>query len=137
MIWALCKSLEFQKFVNKCRKMGITIPIMPGIMPIQSFGVFSRMTTLCKTKVPQYMHNRLAPVKENDKQVKDAGVELCIEQCKDLLSRGTPGLHFYTDNLESHRITRIIEGLGLVTDFVAARPLPWRPSPGDVRGQPT
>merc|ERR1719265_708758 len=123
---------EFQKFVDKCRKMGITIPIMPGIMPIQSFGGFTRMTSLCKTKVPQYIHDALAPVKDNEEKVKDCGVELCVQQCKDLLVRGSPGLHFYTLNLETS-VMRIIEGLGLVSDHVAARPLPWRPSPGDVR----
>merc|ERR1719159_382045 len=122
----------FQEWVDKCRKMGITIPILPGIMPIQSFGGFTRMTGLCKTKVPQYIHDALEPVKESDEKVKDMGVELCIKQCKDLLARGSPGLHFYTLNLEAS-VMRIVEGLGIQVDWTAARELPWRPSPGEIR----
>merc|ERR1719456_1458687 len=90
---------EFVNFEAKCRAMGITCPVLPGIMPIQSFGGFTRMTSLCKTKVPQYIHDALEPVKESDEKVKDMGVELAIKQCKDLLARGSPGLHFYTLNL--------------------------------------
>merc|ERR1719428_2156823 len=123
---------EFEAFKRKCRNAGINVPILPGMMPIQSFGGFNRMTSLCKTKVPPEIHARLEPVKDNDEGVKDVGVQLCIEQCKDLLEKGTPGLHFYTLNLETS-VCRIIEGLGIRPEWTASRPLPWRPHPGDVR----
>merc|ERR1719160_972434 len=123
---------EFAIFKKKCENMGITAPILPGMMPIQSYGGFNRMTSLCKTAVPQFMRDRLEPVKDNDEGVKDVGVQLCIEQCKELLEKGTPGLHFYTPNLETS-VCRIIEGLGIRPEWTASRPLPWRPHPGDVR----
>merc|ERR1719191_1948100 len=123
---------EFESFKRKCLNAGITVPILPGMMPIQSFGGFNRMTSLCKTKVPPEIHARLEPVKENEEGVKDVGVQLCIEQCKELLEKGTPGLHFYTLNLETS-VCRIIEGLGIRPEWTASRPLPWRPHPGDVR----
>merc|ERR1711865_462775 len=103
----------FLEYVDKCKKMGITIPILPGIMPTQSYGGFSRMTSLCKTKVPSHITDRLDPVKDDDEKVKDKGVELAIKQCKELMAAGTPGLHFYTLNLESS-VMRIVQGLGLV-----------------------
>merc|ERR1719160_93807 len=123
---------EFEAFKRKCRNAGINVPILPGMMPIQSFGGFNRMTSLCKTKVPPEIHARLEPVKDNEEGVKDVGVQLCIEQCKELLDKGTPGLHFYTLNLETS-VCRIIEGLGIRPEWTASRPLPWRPHPGDVR----
>merc|ERR1719281_2065253 len=118
---------SFLAYVDKCRKMGITIPILPGIMPIQSYGGFKRMTTLCKTKVPSWIPERLDPVKDDEEKVKDAGVQIGIEQCKDLVKNGTPGLHFYTLNLESS-VMRIVQGPGLTPDWTASRENPWKQS---------
>merc|ERR1719359_2675097 len=90
------------------------------------------MTTLCKTLVPKHITDALEPVKEDDAKVKDVGVELAVKQCQDLLAKGTPGLHFYTLNLETS-VMRIIEGLDLLMDYTSTKPLPWQPSPGDIR----
>merc|ERR1711904_240381 len=106
---------------------GITIPILPGIMPIQSYAGFNKMTTLCKTKVPAHIPEKLDAVKDDEEKVKDVGVQIGIEQCKELVAKGTPGLHFYTLNLESS-VMRIVQGLGLVPDFTATRTLPWKQS---------
>merc|ERR1719162_2363994 len=122
----------FLEYVDKCKKMGITIPILPGIMPIQSYGGFSRMTSLCKTKVPAHITDALEPVKDDDEKVKDKGVELAIKQCKELVAKGTPGLHFYTLNLETS-VMRIVQGLGLVSDWTATRNLPWKQSADQQR----
>merc|ERR1719316_1511496 len=118
---------EFFAWRDKCVEMGITIPILPGIMPIQSYGGFTKMTSLCKTKVPAHIPEKLDPVKDDDEKVKDVGVQIAIEQCKDLIQNGTPGLHFYTLNLESS-VMRIVQGLGLVPDWTATRDLPWKQS---------
>merc|ERR1719355_566695 len=117
----------FLGYVERCRAIGITIPILPGIMPIQSYAGFNKMTSLCKTKVPSWIPERLEAVKDDEEKVKDAGVQICIEQCKELIAKGTPGLHFYTLNLESS-VMRIVEGLGLVPDWTASRDLPWKQS---------
>jgi len=123
---------EFNKYVDLCTKMGITIPILPGIMPIQSYGGFSRMTTLCKTKVPSYITDSLEPIKDDDEKVKDKGVDLAVRQCRELIEKGTPGLHFYTLNLETS-VMRIIVALGLNPDFKATRNLPWKQSADTAR----
>merc|ERR1719171_3300713 len=117
----------FLDYVDKCRKMGITIPILPGIMPIQSYAGFNKMTSLCKTKVPAHIPEALEPVKDDAEKVKDAGVKIAIDQCKELMDKGTPGLHFYTLNLESS-VMRIVRGLGLVPDWTSTRTLPWKQS---------
>merc|ERR1719321_1999688 len=118
---------SFLAYVEKCKGMGITIPILPGIMPIQSYAGFNKMTTLCKTKVPSWIPERLEAVKDDEEKVKDAGVQIGIEQCKDLVKNGTPGLHFYTLNLESS-VMRIVQGLGLTPDWTASREMPWKQS---------
>jgi methylenetetrahydrofolate reductase (NADPH) len=114
----------FLKFVQDCRKIGITCPIIPGIMPIHGYSGFVRMTTLCKTYVPQEIKDRLEPIKNDDEAVKEYGVELAIQMCKTLLEAGTPGLHFYTLNLEKS-VHQILVGLGLCEKDLR-RQLPWQ-----------
>merc|ERR550514_1737727 len=69
----------------------------------------------------------LEEVKNDEQKVKDVGVELAVDMCKDLLAKGAPGLHFYTLNLESS-VLRILEGLKLRDEHVAQRKMPWRTS---------
>lgn len=115
----------FLDFVKRCRAAGITAPIVPGIMPIHTYAGFHRMTTLSKTIVPQHILDTLEPIKENDEAVKDYGVQLAIDMCKELLRSGIKGFHFYTLNLEKS-VYRIVHGLGFVQTI--SRALPWRPS---------
>jgi len=68
----------------------------------------------------------LEPIKDDDQKVKDFGVQLAIRSCQELVARGTPGLHFYTLNLETS-VMRIIKGLGLI-DELEIRELPWKQS---------
>merc|ERR1719236_159413 len=116
---------SFLGYVERCRAMGITIPILPGIMPIQSYAGFKKMTELCKTKVPPHITEALEKVKDDEQKVKDYGVECGVEMCKELLANGVPGLHFYTLNLES-AVLRIIDGLKIREDHKAGRAMPWK-----------
>ncbi|KAI9017710.1 methylenetetrahydrofolate reductase-domain-containing protein [Gaertneriomyces semiglobifer] len=117
----------FLEWLAQCREIGIDIPVLPGIMPIQSFGGFKRMTTLCKTYVPPEIHAALEPIKDDDKAVKEYGVKLAVDMCNKMKDAGVRGFHFYTLNLE--RSTRLIlEGLGFVAPVEQVRPLPWNPS---------
>uniref|UniRef100_A0A0G4FJW1 methylenetetrahydrofolate reductase (NADH) n=1 Tax=Chromera velia CCMP2878 TaxID=1169474 RepID=A0A0G4FJW1_9ALVE len=119
---------EFMAFVKRARDIGIECPIIPGIMPIQNYAGFKRMTTLCKTKVPPAVLEDLETIKDDDGAVKDFGVKLCIQMCKRLMKEGVcPGLHFYTLNLEVS-VMRIVDGLELVADHVSSRALPWKRS---------
>ena len=82
--------LQFIKY-----KLGVTIPILPGIMPIQSYGGFKRMTDLCKTYVPPKIYSDLEPIKDDDKAVKEYGVKLGVEMCNTLKNAGIRAFHFY------------------------------------------
>ncbi|TMW63252.1 hypothetical protein Poli38472_002193 [Pythium oligandrum] len=115
------------KFVEDCRAVGITCPIIPGIMPIQNYSGFVRMTSFCNTLVPEEITQALDPIKDNDEAVKDYGVELGIKMSKELMAAGAPGLHFYTLNLE-RSVRRILDGLGILSSKATRRDLPWRAS---------
>eukprot|EP01112_Ceratiomyxa_fruticulosa_P001734 TRINITY_DN118_c0_g3_i1.p1 TRINITY_DN118_c0_g3~~TRINITY_DN118_c0_g3_i1.p1 ORF type:complete len:590 (-),score=124.48 TRINITY_DN118_c0_g3_i1:117-1886(-) len=114
----------FIEWVAKCRKIGITCPILPGIMPIHTYAGFVRMTTLSKTHVPTEISEALEPIKDNDEEVKKYGIKLCIEMCRKLLDAGVPGLHFYTLNLE-RSVKKVLKGLSLISKEQMARQLPW------------
>eukprot|EP01006_Ploeotia_vitrea_P033942 TRINITY_DN65671_c11_g10_i1.p1 TRINITY_DN65671_c11_g10~~TRINITY_DN65671_c11_g10_i1.p1 ORF type:complete len:650 (-),score=362.60 TRINITY_DN65671_c11_g10_i1:68-1969(-) len=116
----------FLDWMKKARAIGIKCPIVPGLMPIQAYGGFKRMTGFCKTHVPQEILNRLEPIKDDDDAVKQYGIELCISMCRRLVEAGVPGLHFYTLNLE-RSVTRTLEGLGYVA-ATSKNALPWAPS---------
>ncbi len=118
----------FLKFVKDCRDIGITVPILPGILPIQNFGGFKRMTGFCKTKIPPAIAEALEPIKEDDAAVKEFGIRLGIDMCQRILRSGlTPGIHFYSLNLEKS-VLAIIDGLDLIPRTEAIRSLPWRPA---------
>eukprot|EP00462_Mataza_sp_D1_P013659 CAMPEP_0175152618 /NCGR_PEP_ID=MMETSP0087-20121206/19218_1 /TAXON_ID=136419 /ORGANISM="Unknown Unknown, Strain D1" /LENGTH=553 /DNA_ID=CAMNT_0016439079 /DNA_START=223 /DNA_END=1884 /DNA_ORIENTATION=+ len=116
----------FLGWVDKCRAAGITCPIIPGIMPIQNYNGFKRMTSFCKTHVPQEIINTIQPMKDDDSRVKQYGIDLGVKMCRQLLDNGVEGLHFYTLNLE-RSVTHILEGLGFVSSKRAGQ-LPWKQS---------
>ncbi|KAH7277412.1 hypothetical protein KP509_39G049700 [Ceratopteris richardii] len=116
----------FLKFYNDCRQIGITCPIVAGIMPINNYKGFKRMTGFCKTKIPTEITNALEPIKDDDKAVTAYGIHLGTEMCKKILAHGIKNLHIYTLNLEKSAVG-ILQNLGLVDISKIRRPLPWRP----------
>jgi methylenetetrahydrofolate reductase (NADPH) len=90
----------FLDFVVNCRGIGIDCPIIPGLMPIQSFSSFKKMTTFCKTLVPDRIWQDLTPIKDNDEEVKAYGVKISVDICNALMHSGVKNFHFYTLNLE-------------------------------------
>lgn len=118
----------FLDFVSRCRKAGITVPILPGLMPINSYKPFKRMIAFTKASVPNYILKALEPIKNNDAMVKAYGIELGIKMCRRLLAAGIPGVHFYTLNLEKS-VSKILGGLGLANlPTKGKRNLPWKQS---------
>ncbi len=85
-------------FVAKARDMGITVPIIPGIMPVTSVKNIKRITELCKSEIPPAFERELERREDDTEAVEDLGVAYSTLQCVDLLSRGAPGIHFYTLN---------------------------------------
>lgn len=104
----------FIAWYKKCRAAGITIPILPGIMPIQNYQSFRRMTNLCRATVPTDVLQVLEPIRFDDAAVKDYGVQLAIHTIARLyLETDIRGFHLCTLNLEKS-VTRVLQGLGWV-----------------------
>ncbi|GAA5849861.1 hypothetical protein JCM3766R1_004020 [Sporobolomyces carnicolor] len=104
----------FINWYHKCRERGITIPILPGIMPIQNYLSFRRMTNLCGTHISSEIMTDLERIQHDDAAVKDYGVQLSVKMIKALYERGgIRGFHLCTLNLETS-ITRVLELLGWV-----------------------
>merc|ERR1719335_14854 len=90
------------EFLKKSHALGVpkSFDVFPGIMPIQSYAGFRRMTGLCKTFVPKAIDEALELIKDNESAVKEYGIEQAVDMCKELMKGGAPGLHLYTLNLE-------------------------------------
>lgn len=123
----------FLDFVKRCRQDGINVPILPGILPIQNYRGFQKMTGFCKTKVPQAIADGIEAIKDDDAAVKEFGVRVGIDMCTRILKSGLcPGIHFYTLNLENS-VMRIVDKLNLIPQTESIRSLPWRPATVDKR----
>lgn len=115
----------FLKFVNDCRQIGITVPIVPGIMPINNYKGFLRMTGFCKTKIPAEVTAALESIKDNEEAVRAYGIHLGTEMCKKIMATGINTIHLYTLNMEKSALA-ILMNLGLIEESKISRPLPWR-----------
>ncbi|KAF5338361.1 hypothetical protein D9611_012529 [Ephemerocybe angulata] len=128
----------FISWVKAVRAAGITIPIVPGINPIQTWNGFIRATSLSQTVIPQALMDILEPVKNDDEKVRELGIKIVADLCRKILDSGLgiKGLHFYTMNLE--RGTKmLLEELNLVPRIETIKPLPWRQSLTPTRRQET
>jgi len=109
----------YLEFVKACRSYGIMVPVVPGIMCLNTLGGLKRMTDLCKTRVPAGMMERAEKANTSDDDFKAWGIQEGIAMCKALLEGGAPGLHFYTLNLEKVTVG-ILKGMNLITAEQAA-----------------
>ena len=88
----------FLRFVDSCRTAGITIPILPGIMPVTNVDQLERFTQMCGATIPDRLLNSLDTARTDPQDVIAIGVDHAIEQCLELIEAGAPGIHFYTLN---------------------------------------
>lgn len=104
----------YLRFVRDARTVGITAPILPGVMPITSYAGFRRMTSFCKTRVPSHVADVLETVRGDEAAVRAYGVSLATMMCQRLLDAGAPGIHLYTLNLEKAALATLAN-LGFIT----------------------
>ncbi|MDG2303714.1 MAG: methylenetetrahydrofolate reductase [NAD(P)H] [Candidatus Binatia bacterium] len=89
---------DYFAFVEGARAQGITVPIVPGIMPITDVGQAKRITAMCGATIPPDLLAALESADGDSEKVLQVSVDHAVAQCRDLLSRGAPGVHFYTIN---------------------------------------
>jgi methylenetetrahydrofolate reductase (NADPH) len=85
-------------FVQRARAIGITVPIIPGVMPITGYGQIARITSLCGATMPEHVLAELDARQDDAEAVAEFGVSYATMQCADLLAKGAPGIHFCTLN---------------------------------------
>ncbi len=85
-------------FVDACQKLGITAPIVPGIMPIVKFSQLARFSDMCGAEIPRWMSKTLEGYGDDNESVQAFGLDVVTKLCERLLAGGAPGLHFYTLN---------------------------------------
>ncbi len=92
---------DYFAFVRRARHAGITVPIVPGLMPVTNVAQLERFTKLCGSRIPQELFRRLKIVEQDPAAVVAVGVQWSVEQARALLAGGAPGVHFYTLNKSS------------------------------------
>jgi methylenetetrahydrofolate reductase (NADPH) len=104
---------DFHQFRDHLtRKLGISVPIVPGIVSILSSTQIKRFTAMCGARIPASLAAKLDALGHDDAAVAEFGIEYATRQCEDLLRAGVPGIHFYTLN-KAPATVRILKNLGL------------------------
>ncbi len=89
----------FFDYEKQCRRAGIDVPIIPGIMPVYTIKMTRALSKICGTKIPNALQKKMDDIDIEDKvAVLDFGINFAVDQCKELLGKGVSGLHFYTMN---------------------------------------
>ncbi|KAL9106281.1 MAG: hypothetical protein Q9227_008680 [Pyrenula ochraceoflavens] len=120
---------NFLEWVQKARKRGIAVPIIPGIMPISTYDSFLRRVNFMKAKVPEHFTQALEPIQRNDDAVREVGNRLVAQMCKKIIDAGILSLHLYTMNL-AKATEMVLNELGLLPSESSPlqKALPWRQS---------
>ena len=98
------------RFVDQCDALGISVPIVPGIMPIYNITQLARFSSVCGAEIPRWLKMRLEEYGDDMASLRAFGVDVVSELCETLLAWGAPSLHFYTLN-QSNIISNIIENV--------------------------
>jgi len=88
----------FFRFRDAASKAGVTIPLIPGMMPILNYEQIVRFSAMCGASIPAFVHEKMKPIQEDLDAVKALGIELATKQCQALIADDVAGLHFYTLN---------------------------------------
>lgn len=85
-------------FVDEARKHGVTVPIVPGIMPISQYSQLRRFSDMCGAEIPRWIAKRLESFRDDADAIREFGADVVAGLCRKLIAGGAPGLHFYTLN---------------------------------------
>jgi methylenetetrahydrofolate reductase (NADPH) len=99
-------------FMDEAAAIGVAAPIVPGIMPIQSFSKLARFSDACGAEIPRWIRRKLESFGDDAASIRAFGLDVVTDLCADLLAHGAPGLHFYTLN-QASLTTVIWQRLGL------------------------
>jgi methylenetetrahydrofolate reductase (NADPH) len=99
-------------FVERVRKLGVDMPIVPGIMPITNYSKLARFSDACGAEIPRWIRKQLEAYSDDANSIQAFGEDVITRMCEQLLDGGAPGLHFYTLN-QAQASLAIWNNLGL------------------------
>ncbi len=105
---------DFFRFRDECEKMGIQVPVVPGILPVTNLGQIQRITSLCGSKLPKSFVDNLSRNEDPDHQFQ-VGVEFATQQIAELLNNSVPGIHFYVLN-KSQATIETLRNVSLISE---------------------
>ena len=105
---------DYYRYVEDVKRLGVTVPIVPGVLPIQSTAQTRRFTSMCASKIPARLEELLAKVENDNEAAVQLGIDYATEQCEGLIRFGVPGIHFYSLN-KSRSVIAISKNLSLTT----------------------
>jgi len=101
---------DFLNYEKKVRAKGITVPIIPGIMPIINYKQVTKVPELCGSKIPPELLNKIETVKDDEEKIKEIGIQYALDQVKKLIAHGVKGLHFYLFN-KAEAVDKILSNI--------------------------
>jgi len=104
------RPVDYFALVDRAQAAGVTMPIIPGIMPVVNVGQIERFAALSGAEFPAALRERFDAVRDDDDAVRELGIQVAVEMCTALMQGGAPGLHFYTMNKSSSTL-RVFERL--------------------------
>ncbi|WP_097458763.1 methylenetetrahydrofolate reductase [NAD(P)H] [Mangrovitalea sediminis] len=99
-------------FIDRLEALGITLPVVPGIMPITNYTNLMRFSDMCGAEIPRWIRKQLEAYGDDVESIRQFGIEVVTRLCERLLGAGAPGLHFYTLN-QADASLQVWENLGL------------------------
>ena len=99
------------RYVEECRKLGVTAPIVPGIMPIVRFSQLARFSDNCGAEIPRWLRKTMEGYGDDNESVQAFGLDVVTQLCEKLIGGGAPALHFYTLN-QANASLEILKRLG-------------------------
>jgi methylenetetrahydrofolate reductase (NADPH) len=103
---------DYYRYVEDVRRLGVLVPIVPGVLPILSASQVRRFTSLCCAKIPAPLEKELVKVENDDQSAMQLGIDYATRQCEGLIKFGVPGLHFYSLN-KSCSVRAVCQNLNL------------------------
>jgi methylenetetrahydrofolate reductase (NADPH) len=103
---------DYYRYVEDVRRLGVSVPIVPGVLPILSASQIRRFASLCCAKIPATLERELVQVENNDEAAIQLGIDYATRQCEGLIKFGVPGLHFYSLN-KSCSVRAVCKNLSL------------------------
>jgi methylenetetrahydrofolate reductase (NADPH) len=101
---------DYFRFVKQLLRMGIHLPVQPGIWLLTDYAQTKRICNLCGAKIPKEIADRLESIKDDEEKVTRLGIDYATRQCEELLNQGAPGIHFYVLN-KNYVVEQVLDNL--------------------------